>query len=130
MPRATHEPSTPELRATRYIRATPPVAVELRQPVAPGEVRSITGRVLGEMYVDGRLHHLRVVDGDGVLFLVPPEWIKPLILRPRENPKTSHLRNAPNTTSDSPADFRVLKWTEYIYDEKRSEPVRTLEPAA
>ncbi len=38
----------------------------------------------------------------------------PLILRPRENPKTSHPRNAAHIRIDSPADFRVLTWTEYI----------------
>ena len=37
---------------------------------APGNSRS-------PPWVDGRLHHLRVVDGDGALFLVPPEWIEP-----------------------------------------------------
>ncbi len=36
------------------------------------------------------------------------------ILRPRENPKTSHLRNAAEIRIDSPADVRVLTWTEYI----------------
>jgi len=78
MSRATPDYTTPELRATRYVRATPPVAVEMHQPVAPGEVRTIAGRVLGEMHADDRLHHLRFVDGDGVLFLVPPEWVRQL----------------------------------------------------
>ncbi len=36
-----------------------------------------------------------------------------IILRPRENPKTSHPRNAAHIRIDSPADFRVLTWTEY-----------------
>ena len=36
------------------------------------------------------------------------------ILCPRENPKTSHPRNAAHIRIDSPADFRVLTWTEYI----------------
>ena len=35
------------------------------------------------------------------------------ILRPRENPKTSHLRNAAEVRVDSPADVRVLTLTEY-----------------
>ena len=35
------------------------------------------------------------------------------ILRPRENPETSHLRNAVDIRVDSPVDFRVLTWTEY-----------------
>ena len=35
------------------------------------------------------------------------------ILRPRENPKTSHLRNAAEIRGDSPADVRVLTWAEY-----------------
>ncbi len=37
-----------------------------------------------------------------------------IILRPRENPETSHLRNAVDIRVDSPVDFRVLTWTEYI----------------
>ncbi len=37
------------------------------------------------------------------------------ILRPRENPETSHLRNAVDIRVDSPVDFRVLTWTEYIF---------------
>ncbi len=41
-------------------------------------------------------------------------WI--LLLRPRENPKTSHPRNAAHIRIDSPADFRVLTWTEYFID--------------
>ncbi len=40
--------------------------------------------------------------------------MKEVILRPRENPKTSHPRNAAHIRIDSPADFRVLTWTEYI----------------
>ena len=52
MPRAISEYPTPELRQVRFVRATPPVAVELHQPVAPGEVRTIAGRVLGETHVD------------------------------------------------------------------------------
>ncbi len=77
MPRATHEPITPEPRAAHYVRATTPVAVELHQPVAPGQVRTITGSVLGETRVDGRLHHYRVQDGNGVVFITPPEWLTP-----------------------------------------------------
>lgn len=52
MPRAISEYPTPELRQVRFVRATPSVAVELHQPVAPGEVRTIAGRVLGETHVD------------------------------------------------------------------------------
>ncbi len=44
--------NTPEVRAACYVRATRPVTVELHQPVGPGEVRTITGRVLGETHVD------------------------------------------------------------------------------
>jgi len=40
------------------------------------------------------------------------------ILRPRENPKTSHPRNAAHIRIDSPADFRVLTWTEYNATER------------
>jgi len=36
------------------------------------------------------------------------------ILRPRENPKTLHLRNAADIRVDSPANFRVLTWTEGV----------------
>jgi len=78
MPRATYNPTTPELRETHYVRATTPVAVTLHQPVAPGQVRTIAGRVLGEMRVNGCLHYYRVEDGDGGLLLVPPEWIEGL----------------------------------------------------
>ncbi len=63
-----------------FVRATHPVAVELHQPVASGEsvapAKHITARVLGAMHVDDQVHHYRVVGGDGVLFLVPPEWIE------------------------------------------------------
>jgi len=52
MPRATQDYTTPVVRVTRFVRATTPVAVTLRQPVASGEVRTITGRVLGETHVD------------------------------------------------------------------------------
>ncbi len=38
------------------------------------------------------------------------------ILRPRENPKTSHPWNAADVRVDSQADFRVFTWTEYIED--------------
>ena len=75
MPRATSDSTTPEVRAACYVRATRPVTVELHQPVGPGEVRTITGRVLGEMQVDGVLHHFRIEAG-GVLFLIPPDWIE------------------------------------------------------
>ena len=67
---------TPELRETHYVRATTPVAVTLHRAVAPGEVRAIPGRVLGEMRVNGYVHHYRVVDGNGVLMLVPPGWVQ------------------------------------------------------
>lgn len=77
MPRAISDFTTPALRETRYIRAITPVTVELRQPVAPGQVRTIAGRVLGEMRVNGCLHHYRVVDGNGVVYLAPPEWLTP-----------------------------------------------------
>ncbi len=77
MPRATPENTTPEPRETRYIRATTPVAVELHQPVAPGQVRTIMGRLLGEMRVNGCVHHYRIVDGNGVIFITPTEWLTP-----------------------------------------------------
>jgi len=77
MPRATKDSTTPELREARYVRATRPVTVELHQPVASGEVRTITGRVLGEMHVDGKLHHYRVESTSGVIFVTPPGWLTP-----------------------------------------------------
>ncbi len=77
MSRATYNHTTPALRATRYVRATRPITVELHQPVAPGEVRAITGRVLGETRVDGKLHHYRVESTSGVVFITPPEWLTP-----------------------------------------------------
>ena len=43
----------------------------------------------------------------------PAEHHNDTILRPRENPETSHLRNAVDIRVDSPVDFRVLTWTEY-----------------
>ncbi len=42
------------------------------------------------------------------------------ILRPRENPKTSHPWNAADVRVDSQADFRVFTWTEYILEELNS----------
>ena len=73
---ADHVLTTPEPRAAYYVRATQFLTVTLHQPVAPGQVRTIPGRVLGEMRVNGCVHHYRVVDGDGVLLLVPPGWVR------------------------------------------------------
>ncbi len=42
-----------------------------------------------------------------------PRRLSDSILRHRENPKTLHLRNAAVIRVNSPADFRVLTWTEY-----------------
>ena len=78
MPRATYNHTTVEMRATRYVRATTPITVTLHQPVAPGQVRTIAVRVLGEKRVNGCVHHYRVEDGDGEMFLAPPAWIEPL----------------------------------------------------
>ncbi len=76
---AKHDLITPEPRETRYIRATTPVAVELHQPVAPGQVRTIPGRLLGETRVDGKLHHYRVES----TFLSPrPNGSRPKASRP------------------------------------------------
>ncbi len=99
---ANHDLTTPEPRETRYIRATTPVAVELHQPVAPGQVRAITGRVFGEMRVNGCVHHYRVEDGDGVLFLVPPEWIE---LLPISRKKSEPVR----AKVDAPVATRTLE---------------------
>ncbi len=76
MPRATHEPITPELREVRFVRAVPPTPISFRQPLRGGRYRAISGRLLGETQFDGVLHHYRVATGDGVLFLVPPEWVQ------------------------------------------------------
>lgn len=74
---ATRDSITLELRVTRYVRATPPIAVTLHMPAAPGQVRIITGRMLGAAHVDGVLHHYRVAAGDGTFYLAPPEWLAP-----------------------------------------------------
>jgi len=75
MSRATHEPTTPELREVRFVRAVPPTPITFNQPLRGGRYRAIFGRLLGETQFDGVLHHYRV-EADGVLFLVPPEWIE------------------------------------------------------
>ena len=89
-------------------------------PNAPlNEDRQFTDRPL--TYFTGILKQYNLLQANALIkpytnLFVHFSGVLKVILRPRENPKTSHLRNAPNTTSDSPADFRVLKWTEYIND--------------
>ena len=58
------------------MRAVPPTPITFNQPLRGGRHRAISGRLLGETQFDGVLHHYRVVDGDGVLFLVPPHWVE------------------------------------------------------
>ncbi len=67
--------TTPELREVRFVRAVPPTPITWHQPLRGGRFRAISGRLLGETQFDGVLHHFRVEAG-GVLFLVPPEWVR------------------------------------------------------
>jgi len=93
MPRATHEPTTPELREVRFVRAVSPTAITFNQPLRHGRYRAISGRLLGETQFDGVLHHFRVEAG-GVLFFVPPHWIEvdaPIATRTLE-PATGEAR--------------------------------------
>ncbi len=73
---AKHAHITPELREVRFVRAIPPTPITFNQPLRHGRYRAISGRLLGETQFDGVLHHYRVVDSDGVLLLVPPDWIE------------------------------------------------------
>ncbi len=77
MPRATYNHTTPELREVRFVRAVPPTPITFNQPLRGGRYRAISGRLLGEMRVNGCLHHYRIVDGNGVIFITPPEWLSP-----------------------------------------------------
>ena len=52
--------------------------IEVLQPMPPNAQplhRAFTGRLAGAMYRAGVVHHFRVVDGDGVMWLVPPAWL-------------------------------------------------------
>ena len=52
--------------------------IEVLQPMPPNAQplhRAFTGRLAGAMYRAGVVHHFRVVDADGVLWLVPPAWL-------------------------------------------------------
>ncbi len=75
MSRATREPTTPELREVRFVRAIPPTPITFNQPLRGGRYRAISGRLLGETHFDGVLHHFRVEAG-GVMFFVPPHWVE------------------------------------------------------
>lgn len=77
MPRATPQYSTPEPRQVRFVRAVPPTPITFNQPLRGGRYRTIAGRLLGETRVDGKVHHYRVQDGNGVIFITPPEWLSP-----------------------------------------------------
>ena len=70
-------PAAPLRLAVGYVRARKAVPVTVSPPHDDeGQPHRFRGRCLGAMYVQGRPHHYRVEDGDGVLFLVPPEWIE------------------------------------------------------
>lgn len=63
------------------------VDIEVHQPVSgPSKAfsRSFTGHLKGAMYNAGVLHHVRVVDADGVLWMVPPAWLPLYSLRVAE----------------------------------------------
>jgi hypothetical protein len=63
------------------------VEIEVHQPV-PGPskefFRPFMGWLKGAMYRGNAVHHFRIVDADGVMWLVPPGWLSPLNLREAE----------------------------------------------
>lgn len=54
--------------------------IEVDQPVTGPFV----GRLKAAVYRNGVVHHFRVVDGDSVMWLVPPGWLSPHSLRKAE----------------------------------------------
>ena len=68
--------TAPAPPAACYVRARRAVPVLVRSP-DDGDTPTIhfRGRLRGAMYARGELHHYRVEDGDGALFLSPPDWI-------------------------------------------------------
>ena len=61
----------------RFVRASEPVRVTLRQPgkTVRSPDRVIAGALLGVMLVGGRQHHFRVAGDDDVIYLAPPHWL-------------------------------------------------------
>jgi hypothetical protein len=58
--------------------------IEVHQPIsAPTKAffRPFDGRLKAAMYRGGVVHHFRVVDAGGVLWLVPPAWLPDYSLR-------------------------------------------------
>ncbi len=68
--------STPAPLAACYVRARRAVPVLVN---GPGDDEHpplrFKGRLLGAMYARGQIHHYRVEDAEGALFLTPPHWI-------------------------------------------------------
>jgi len=87
----------------------------------PGDILDLSGLLLGRL--DHGIGTLTPVEVAPIAHATLRGWIEHHpglgrrlwqdILRPRENPETSHLRNAVDIRVDSPVDFRVLTWTEY-----------------
>ena len=77
MPKATDTSTTPGATplGERYVRATSKATVTLHQPLPRKQRRVIIGRLLGEMHARGALHHYRVQDANGVVYLAPPTWL-------------------------------------------------------
>ncbi len=69
--------TAPAPLAACYVRARRAVPVLVSRPCDSYEIPPISfhGRLLGAIYARGELHHYRVEDGDGALFLCPPGWI-------------------------------------------------------
>ncbi len=63
--------------AACYVRARRPVPVLVARPAACDDIPPFRfrGRLIGAMYARGELHHYRIEDGEGALFLCPPGWI-------------------------------------------------------
>ncbi len=63
--------------ASSYVRARRAVPVLVCRPCDSEDIPPLrfSGRLLGAMYARGELHHYRVEDGEGQLYLCPPHWI-------------------------------------------------------
>ena len=58
-----------------YVRARRAVLVTVEIPGDECPSRRFRGSLKGAMYARGGLHHYRVVDAEGEMFLCPPHWI-------------------------------------------------------
>ncbi len=69
--------TAPAPLAACYVRARRAVSVLVARPATCDDIPPLRfrGRLLGAMYARGELHHYRVEDGGGGLFLCPPGWI-------------------------------------------------------